>query len=307
MDMPVNVTPTDIEWPEAGVSRVPFRLFSDPAIYAAEQKRFFRGPIWNFLCLEIEVPNPGDWRLAVVGEIPVVVTRDENGDVHALVNRCAHKGALVCLQQRGNAKALTCVYHSWSYDLSGQLQSVAFRHGLRGKGGMPEDFDVSRAPAGEAAGGDVLRPGVRHLLRSHAAGGGLPRRDHGAHDPPQPRPPLQAARHAQPGDPQQLEAVRRERARFVSRHAAAHLLHHVQGEPPGHGWRHAVVRQRLAQHQLRQARHAAGGGGIRHRPLGAVRIGAGGPAAAGFLHRVRRRHHALHPDDVSRRWRCRTR
>jgi phenylpropionate dioxygenase-like ring-hydroxylating dioxygenase large terminal subunit len=51
---------------------------------------------------------------------------------------------LVCLQERGHAKALTCVYHSWSYDLAGCLQSVAFRHGVRGKGGMPEDFDTSR-------------------------------------------------------------------------------------------------------------------------------------------------------------------
>ena len=145
MDAPVNRDPTaDLTWPIGGVSRVPFRLFSDPAIYAEEQKRVFRGPIWNFLCLEIEVPNPGDWRLATVGEVPVVVTRDEHGAINAMVNRCAHKGALVCLQDRGNARALTCVYHSWSYDLAGKLQSVAFRHGLRGKGGMPEDFDPAQ-------------------------------------------------------------------------------------------------------------------------------------------------------------------
>ena len=144
MDMPISETSNQIVWPAAGVSRVPFRLFSDPAIQAEEQKRLFRGPIWNFLALEIELPNPGDWRLATVGETPVVVTRDELGTIHALVNRCAHKGALVCLQQRGNAKALTCVYHSWTYDLAGQLQTVAFRHGLRGKGGMPEDFDTAR-------------------------------------------------------------------------------------------------------------------------------------------------------------------
>ena len=145
MDVPVaRDLGTDLTWPAGCVSRVPFRLFSDPEIYAEEQKRLFRGPIWNFLCLEIEVPNPGDWRLATVGEVPIVVTRDEQGTLHALVNRCAHKGALVCLQERGNAKALTCVYHSWSYDLAGQLQSVAFRHGLRGKGGMPEDFDPAQ-------------------------------------------------------------------------------------------------------------------------------------------------------------------
>jgi len=145
MDVPVTRDlAADLSWPAGGVSRVPFRLFSDPEIYAAEQKRLFRGPIWNFLCLEIEIPNPGDWRLATVGETPIVVTRDEHGVIHAMVNRCAHKGALVCLQDRGNAKALTCVYHSWSYDLAGKLQSVAFRHGLRGKGGMPDDFDPSQ-------------------------------------------------------------------------------------------------------------------------------------------------------------------
>ena len=32
-----------------------------------EQKRLFRGPVWNFLCLEVEIPHPGDWRLATVG------------------------------------------------------------------------------------------------------------------------------------------------------------------------------------------------------------------------------------------------
>jgi anthranilate 1,2-dioxygenase large subunit len=133
-----------LHWPAEGVTRVPFRVFSDPEIYALEQQRIFRGPIWNFLCLEIEIPRPGDIRLASVGETPVVVTRDEQGAVHAMVNRCAHRGALVCLKERDHATALTCAYHAWTYDLAGRLQSVAFRHGVRGKGGMPEDFDISR-------------------------------------------------------------------------------------------------------------------------------------------------------------------
>jgi len=142
MDVPItHDLATNLAWPQEGVTRVPFRVFSDAEIYAEEQKRLFRGPIWNFLCLEVEIPRPGDWRLATVGETPVVVTRDEHGAIHAMVNRFAHKGALVCLQERGNAKALTCVYHSWSYNLAGRLQSVAFRHGVRGKGGMPDDFD----------------------------------------------------------------------------------------------------------------------------------------------------------------------
>ena len=85
MDVPVTRDlASDLVWPQDGVTRVPFRVFSDPEIYAEEQRRLFRGPIWNFLCLEIEIPNPGDWRLATVGETPVVVTRDEHGAIHAI-------------------------------------------------------------------------------------------------------------------------------------------------------------------------------------------------------------------------------
>jgi phenylpropionate dioxygenase-like ring-hydroxylating dioxygenase large terminal subunit len=131
-------------WPEAGVTRIPYRLFTDPDIYAMEQERIFRGPTWNFLCMEIDIPNPGDYKTSVVGEIPVVTTRDENGEIHAMVNRCAHKGALVCLKERGNGKMLHCVYHSWSFDLQGRLRGIAFRNGIRGKGGMPEDFDAGK-------------------------------------------------------------------------------------------------------------------------------------------------------------------
>jgi anthranilate 1,2-dioxygenase large subunit len=143
--MPETATPPEpLRWPEEGVTRVPFRVFADPEIYAREQQRIFRGPVWNFLCLEAEIPQPGDIRLAVIGETPIIVTRDEKGTVHAMVNRCAHRGALVCLKERDRQTALTCAYHSWSYDLSGRLQSVAFRRGIRGKGGMPEDFDPAK-------------------------------------------------------------------------------------------------------------------------------------------------------------------
>ena len=75
------------QWPSEGVTRAPYRLFSDPDIYAAEQSRIFRGPVWSFLCLEVEIPKPGDYRTTTVGETPVVVTRGREGAIHALVNR----------------------------------------------------------------------------------------------------------------------------------------------------------------------------------------------------------------------------
>jgi anthranilate 1,2-dioxygenase large subunit len=130
------------KWPADGVVRAPYRLFSDPDIYELEQTQIFRGQVWSFLCLEVEIPNPGDYRTTTVGETPVVVTRDGNGVIHAMVNRCAHKGALVCLKKKDNVASLSCVYHAWNYDLDGRLRGVAFRNGVRGQGGMPSDFDV---------------------------------------------------------------------------------------------------------------------------------------------------------------------
>ena len=72
------------------------------------------------------------------------MVRDADGAINAMVNRCAHKGALVCYKPRGNARELTCVYHNWVYDLAGNLNGVAFKRGVGGKGGLREDFDQTR-------------------------------------------------------------------------------------------------------------------------------------------------------------------
>jgi len=133
-----------ISWPEnVGITKVPYSIFSDKEVYEEEQEIIFKGPVWNYLCLEVEIPNPGDIRTTWVGETPIIVTRDQDGKIHAMVNRCAHKGALVCLKEHDNRKSLTCIYHAWNYDLSGKLKSIAFEKGVAGKGGMPSNFNVS--------------------------------------------------------------------------------------------------------------------------------------------------------------------
>jgi anthranilate 1,2-dioxygenase large subunit len=131
-------------WPQEGFTRVPYQVFVDPAIYTREQERIFRGPTWNYVALAAELPNPGDFKATFIGDTPVVVSRDREGELHAFVNRCAHRGALVCREMRGNRNTHVCVYHQWSYDLRGNLIGVPFRRGIEGKGGYPTDFDPSR-------------------------------------------------------------------------------------------------------------------------------------------------------------------
>lgn len=126
-------------WPD-GFTRVPYWVFQRPDIYAAEQERLFRGPFWSYLCLEADLPEPGDYCTSFVGETPVVVVRDLDGEIHAFENRCAHRGSLLVLEDRGKAKDFACVYHAWRYNLRGDLVGVAFKNGIKGKGGMSPSF-----------------------------------------------------------------------------------------------------------------------------------------------------------------------
>jgi phenylpropionate dioxygenase-like ring-hydroxylating dioxygenase large terminal subunit len=129
-------------WPP-GLTRIPFWAYKDPDILGFEQQRLFEGPVWNYLCLETEIPHAGDWRTTYVGTMPVVVARDHDRAIVAFENRCAHRGAMICLDDAGNAKEFHCVYHAWRYDLRGNLRSIAFQRGVNGKGGMPADFRMA--------------------------------------------------------------------------------------------------------------------------------------------------------------------
>lgn len=134
----------DLSWPRADMTRIPYAAYREPAIYEQEQVRIFRGPTWNYLALEAELPEPGSFLTTFVGDTPVVVNRDLDGRIHAFVNRCAHRGATVRRENHGVARDHVCCYHQWSYDLQGRLTGVPFVRGVKGKGGMPADFDKSQ-------------------------------------------------------------------------------------------------------------------------------------------------------------------
>ena len=131
----------DLIWPEADFSRIPVAVFTDRDIYEREQERVFQGPVWMFLGLQAEIPQPGDFYTTYAGETPVVINRGADGRVYGFANRCAHRGALVVREPRGNRSTHTCVYHRWCYDLQGNLTGAPFQRGSDGVGGLPEDFD----------------------------------------------------------------------------------------------------------------------------------------------------------------------
>jgi len=136
-------TMLDIEWPRADTTSVPYQVFYDPGVFELEQKRIFEGPTWSYVGLEAEVALPGDFKATFVGKLPVVVSRDSDGVLHVFVNRCAHRGAMVCRELRGNRAAHTCIYHQWTYNQRGDLIGVPFRKGVNKRGGYGANFDTT--------------------------------------------------------------------------------------------------------------------------------------------------------------------
>jgi len=138
-----NALELDLRWPEEGLTAVPDWVYTSEAIYQRELERIFYGKTWNYVALEAEIPNPGDYKRSWVGEAPVIVTRGKDGAVNVMENRCAHRGAEFCRNLRGNASELICPYHQWTYEMDGSLRAVPFRRGVKGKGGMPPEFKMS--------------------------------------------------------------------------------------------------------------------------------------------------------------------
>src|SRR6516165_7632763 len=99
------------------------RIYSDPTIFELEMERIFARS-WLFLCHESQIPEPGDFFQSVMGRDNVLVVRQKDGSIKAMLNTCAHRGNAVCRAEEGNAKNFLCTYHCWSYRIDGRLNGV---------------------------------------------------------------------------------------------------------------------------------------------------------------------------------------
>src|SRR5579862_160274 len=97
--------------------------FSSDAIFRRELERVF-APAWNFVGHTSQLARAGDFFLSRCGSEPVIVSRDEQGTIHVLLNSCRHRGMAACRYDAGNATGFICSYHGWSYGLDGTLTGV---------------------------------------------------------------------------------------------------------------------------------------------------------------------------------------
>jgi Rieske 2Fe-2S family protein len=88
--------------------------------------------VWLYACTAAHVKNPGDYFVFEVGHNAIIIVRGRDNEIRAFWNSCRHRGAKICVEQRGRAPRLMCPYHQWTYGLDGKLLAAR---------SMAEDFD----------------------------------------------------------------------------------------------------------------------------------------------------------------------
>ncbi|GAB3518756.1 benzoate 1,2-dioxygenase large subunit [Arthrobacter monumenti] len=135
-DVRSTVDEAVVEEPDNGIYRVNRKIFTDEEIFELEMKHIFEGN-WIYLAHESQIPNVGDYFTTNIGRSPIVITRNKDNELNAIINACSHRGAMLCRRKTDNRTNFTCPFHGWTFNNSGKLLKAKNARG----GGYPEQFN----------------------------------------------------------------------------------------------------------------------------------------------------------------------
>jgi p-cumate 2,3-dioxygenase subunit alpha len=92
-------------------------------IWEIEQRRIF-DRCWLYVGHATEVAEPNDVRARTIGGRPLLLCRDEDGEVRVFLNSCPHRGTTLCREKATSGRFLRCFFHAWTFDTSGRLVSL---------------------------------------------------------------------------------------------------------------------------------------------------------------------------------------
>ena len=102
---------------------IPAEWYVDPRIADLERQTVF-SQNWQVIGRADQLRATGDYVTATVAGEPIVAVRGADGVLRAFFNVCRHHAAAVATEPSGNAAALRCPYHGWTYGLDGGLKGV---------------------------------------------------------------------------------------------------------------------------------------------------------------------------------------
>ncbi|MGO1727196.1 MAG: Rieske 2Fe-2S domain-containing protein, partial [Glutamicibacter ardleyensis] len=124
-----------VDSPETGEYRTSRNIFTDEEVFELEMKHIWEGN-WVYLAHESQIPNIGDYFTTNIGRQPIIISRNKQDELNAIINACSHRGAMLCRRKTDNRTTFTCPFHGWSFNNSGKLLKVKDSRGA----GYPEQF-----------------------------------------------------------------------------------------------------------------------------------------------------------------------
>ena len=112
--------------PELGTEPIPAERYTSPE-WAALERRHVWPKVWQLVCREEDIPDPGDVHVYEIVGLSILVVREGSGEVRAYYNSCLHRGRRL-VDQSGHVGDLRCGFHGWTWSLDGALKTLPCRH-----------------------------------------------------------------------------------------------------------------------------------------------------------------------------------
>ena len=96
-------------------------FYTDPEHFRRETESLFANT-WQFAGHSSQLAEPGDYFSFEIAGDSLFCVMGRDGAIRTFFNVCQHR-AHQLVKGSGNARRLVCPYHSWTYDLNGQLRS----------------------------------------------------------------------------------------------------------------------------------------------------------------------------------------
>jgi len=126
--------------------------YTDPDLAQRERELIF-GTVPTIVAHSSELGSPGSFITLQMPRNRIIVVRQKDGSVKALVNACRHRGAMLESEPSGKCRLFSCPYHRWSYDTDGSLRTITREETFGNEGELDkEQLGLAEIPCEERHG-----------------------------------------------------------------------------------------------------------------------------------------------------------
>ena len=112
-----------VRQPIAEANGMPNAVYDDPALFEFERDNVL-GKTWAGLAFASELPKNGFAKPVDFMGLPLAIMRNRDGELKVFHNICSHRGMIMLREETEVEGMVRCPYHSWTYDLNGNLKGT---------------------------------------------------------------------------------------------------------------------------------------------------------------------------------------